>query len=201
MKIARKGWSRFVLAGVVVALVSLASCVPVFSVHPLYTERDIAFDPQLVGTWIDPKDPAHTVAVFERLNTNAYTISLTDPAKQPSQVETYQAHLVKLQGHLFIDAVQSDIKVGGDNILVLAVGAHMFGRIWLGPDELKMSFLDDEWIEKAIQAGTISIRHETSDDGTPILTATTAELQTFVSDHADDDKAFAIGVGPLERKK
>ncbi|HXW57276.1 MAG TPA: hypothetical protein VEJ67_16115 [Candidatus Cybelea sp.] len=202
MKIAREGRTRLLLAGTMLALVALSSCVPVFSIHPLYTDKDVVFDPHLLGTWFEPpSSDDHSVVMFERLNTDAYTISITDPTKQPSPVETYQAHLVQLNNRLFIDAVQSDIKVGGDNALVLAVAGHMFGRISLGEDGLRMSFLDDEWIEKALRDGMISIPHETTDDGTPVLTATTLELERFVLAHADDAKAFSIAVGPLERRK
>jgi hypothetical protein len=159
-------------------------------------------DSHLLGTWFEPpSSDDHSVITFERLNTDAYTVSITDPTKQPSPVETYEAHLVQLNGRLFIDVVQSDIKVGDDNALVLAVAGHMFGRISLGEDGLKMSFLDDEWIEKALQSEIISVPHETSDDGRPVLTATTAELQRIVLSSVDDDKAFSIEVGPLEHRK
>jgi hypothetical protein len=202
MKIARAVRTRFVLVGTVLAAAALASCTPVLSIHPLYTDKDVVFNPHLLGTWFEPpSSDDHSVVTFERLNSDAYTVSITDPTRQPSPVETYEAHLVQLDGRLFIDVVQSGIEVGDDNPLVLAIAGHMFGRISLGEDGLKMSFLDDEWMQKAFQSKTTSIPHETSDDGTPVLTATTAELQRLVLAYADDDNAFSIEVGPLQHRQ
>ena len=42
----------YLLAGV------LAGCLPVMSLHPLYTEKDLVFEEKLLGTWVTEKDLA-----------------------------------------------------------------------------------------------------------------------------------------------
>lgn len=31
----------------------LGGCVPVMSLHPLYTEKDVLFEEKLLGSWVD----------------------------------------------------------------------------------------------------------------------------------------------------
>jgi hypothetical protein len=58
----------------IVAPLVLAGCVP--SLHPLFTDSDLVFDHQLLGTWSqrDSKDSW----TFEKSGTNAYRLSTTD---------------------------------------------------------------------------------------------------------------------------
>jgi hypothetical protein len=183
-----------------VALITLISCAPVLSLHPWYTDKDVVFEPGLLGTWIDPTGDSTTV-VFAKLNDKAYEVTLWDPSKKVSTAQSFEAHLVKLGDHLFLDAVQDGIKVEGDDVAVLAVSGHMFGRVAFAGDSLKLSFFDDEWVQKSLKAGTISIRHEDLDSGDIVLTATTQELQKFALDHVNDDNAYTGGIDELHRKK
>jgi hypothetical protein len=184
------------------ALVVLTSCLPVYSLHPFYSDKDVVFEPKLLGTWFDPTENGSPgVFVFERLNNNAYKITLGDPSTKPSVVLKLDARLVKLNGHLFIDVVQSGFEVEGEDQLPLTIPGHMIGRVTLENDVLTMSFLEDDWTQKALQTGTVSIRHEDLDDGTPVLTAGTPELQKVILEIANDEHAFAVSFNKLQRKK
>lgn len=186
-------------AVLIVALIFLCSCGPVFSIHALYTASDTFFEPRLLGTWLDPKDAKQPPIVFERDGTAAYRISMVD-STNTSVTETYEAHVVKLGGQLFIDVVQSDVKDANGSLDVFQVPGHILGRVSLGENDLTIHFLDEDWMKAGLQAGSISIPHEMLDDGAPILTASTAELQKFVLDHAEE-KAFSVEMGPLQRRK
>ena len=183
-------------------LALLLSCTPVFSIHPLSSGKDIVFEPQLVVTWFDPEDATDTgVFVIEKLGDDAYKIALTDSKKNSTDTDSFQAHLVKLEDHLFLDAVQSDFRKAGEDVVVFEVPAHMIARISLDGDILNLKFLGADWVQKSLKAGAISIRHEDQDDGTPVLTAGTTELQKFVLDHVNDDDAFSGFELTLHRKK
>ena len=108
---------------------------------------------------------------------------------------------MKLHGRLFIDVVQTAVELDGKpSERQITFPGHMFGRISIDGDTLRMSFLDDEWVGRAIAAGAVSIDSEDEDHQPRVLTATTAELQKFVVDHADDDQAFSFDVDDLKRK-
>jgi hypothetical protein len=185
-----------------VGLALLISCAPVLSIHPLYTGKDIVFEPQLVGTWFDAEATTDRfVFVIEKLGNDAYKVAMTDPANQPTVTYTFEVHLVKLGDHLFLDAIQSDIQGTGQDLSAFAVSGHMISRISLDGDVLSLKFLGVEWVAKGLKAGSISIRHEDQDDGTPVLTAGTTELQKFALDHVSDDDAFSGYDVVLHRKK
>lgn len=179
----------------------LCSCVPVFSIHPLYGDKDAYFDARLVGTWLDTTDSSQSPITFERSGTNAYVVSYDDNAVIPPAKYTYECHLVKLGDRVFIDAEQSDIHVAKGTVDILAIPGHMLGEVSFDGQTLTIRFLDEDWTQDALKGGMIAITHDTGDDGTPILTATTADLQNFVLAHADDAKAFSVVVGPLRRNK
>ncbi len=84
----------------------LVGCAPVDSLNPLFTDKDVIFDPALVGHWGDPEKDGSTDGGMEFVKSgeNGYRIIMTD--KDGSTLE-YQAHLAILQGHRFLDVVPS----------------------------------------------------------------------------------------------
>lgn len=69
------------------------------------------------------------------------------------------------------------------------IAAHTLARVGLANDSLKLVFLDEDWVSKAIEGGQINLSHVKSGNGL-VLTAPTEELQTFVLKYADDAGAF-----------
>lgn len=198
---------KIVTCFAVVAVALLVSCMPAYSVHPYFTEKDLIFDPSLVGTWYSQDDENQRGAVvIEQMDFNGkpgYEISLTNITDKPATPEINQkfdARLFKLGGEQFLDVVQSDLRSGDDQIAVLAMPVHMLAKVSLQEDSLTFWFLDDEWLKKSLESGQTSTAHEIEDD-TPVLTAPTADLQKFVLDHANEEKAFSFEAGPFQRKK
>ena len=189
------------LVALLLAAVSLCSCTPILSLHPLYTDKDVYFDPGLIGIWVYTTDSEQTPITFERLGSNGYTVSGTDTTETPPLKYSYEAHLVKLDGHLFMDVKQSSISAASGDITVLAIPAHMFGEVSFDQDNLTVKFFGEDWPERSLESSAITIRHETTDDGVPVLTATTADLQRFIAAHIGDEKVFPLVLGPLRRKK
>src|SRR4051812_35193657 len=78
----------------------LAGCVP--SVNPLYTDKDLAFDPSLIGTWVE-KDKENEDAgsnwKFEKRDEHSYKLTITDGDKTSPLV----ARLVRLGDYRFLD--------------------------------------------------------------------------------------------------
>lgn len=176
------------LSTVVVLLLSLlGACGPVLSIHPLYTDKDVVFDPALLGTWIDPTDKAGSPLIFERAGNNSYKASmrLSDQARVDG---IFEVHLVKLQGQVFLDAVQTRNRISGQEVdLGIAVPGHVLARVSIEGNALRLNFLDQEWIKKELKSGKISIPHEEVDQAV-VLTASTSELQKFALEH--EEQAF-----------
>ncbi|MCX5638783.1 MAG: hypothetical protein NTX52_13990, partial [Planctomycetota bacterium] len=188
----------------------LCGCLPVMSLHPLFTEKDTVFNEKLLGTWVDPNSPK-TTWEFKRAdaNENAYRLIFSD---EEGKKGLFVAHLVKLKDKLFldvhlgespVDAVEKlELEVRGEvkdpnkvnfwvyNALFL-VPAHTFIRVNSVEPQLKMLLTDDEKMEELLKADPNAVKHDFLDDGpSPILTASTKELQAFILKYADDSRVF-----------
>ncbi|HLJ86501.1 MAG TPA: hypothetical protein VKZ53_06740 [Candidatus Angelobacter sp.] len=81
----------------------LIGCAPVDSLNPLYTAKDIAFDPALLGAWNGDEQGFN----FAKLGESGYRIVMSGKDDHTGQVGsvTFDAQLVELDGHRFLDLV------------------------------------------------------------------------------------------------
>ncbi len=79
------------------AAVMLAGCV-VTSVYPFYFEKDVAFEPALVGDWNNTGQPDEHWR-FERAGGNGYRIT----SESGGKTSVLQGHVFKLHGQTFLD--------------------------------------------------------------------------------------------------
>lgn len=104
---------------VVFALLAfLTGCVPVDSLNPLYTAKDVAFDESLLGFWVGPDNGEEGGLEFSELagldnktlgegGARAYVLTMYDKPRDSvrGSKTVYHAHLVNLGGRRFLDAV------------------------------------------------------------------------------------------------
>jgi len=185
----------------------LGGCVPVMSLHPLYTEKDVVFEEKLLGTWVDDPNGPEAIWEFQRPEEEEkeYKLIVTD---EEGKKGSFSAHLVKLGGRLFLDVYPDEFPCAdmedpnktefAYNSFFL-VPAHTFIKIdSIGP-ELKMRLTDDEEMETLLKEDPNAVKHEII-EGKPVLTASTKELQAFVLKYADDERLFSEEI-VLSRKK
>ncbi|MDD1777525.1 MAG: hypothetical protein LUQ65_05095 [Candidatus Helarchaeota archaeon] len=169
----------------------LTGCVP--SLHPLFTEKDLIFEPALVGTWVD-EDGKNTWE-FKKSEENSYELVYTEnevPAK-------FQAHLLKLGGFLFLDVFPEEPEMKNGLYKGLLIPAHGFSRIWMEGDSVRLAYLDPDWFKQMIDKKKVKIDHDFIDQSI-ILTAQTEDLQKFAVKYAEDAKAFS-NKSELHRQK
>jgi hypothetical protein len=182
----------------------LGGCIPVLSLHPLFTEKDLAFDEKLLGTWVDANE---TMWQFSDANKpeKAYKLIFTD---KEGKKGAFVAHLVKLDNRLFLDVYPSEPpwgnkddpnKVEWSYNALFCIPAHTFIKIDSTDPNLTMRLTDDEEMNKLFEQDPNAVEH-TSTEGNLVLTASTQKLQAFVLKYADDDRVFSNKV-VLTRKK
>ena len=91
-------------------LACLTGCVPVDSLNPLYTDKDVMFDESLLGSWVGPDKGEDGVLEFiarDEDGKKSYLLVMTDKDKDSNAYKktVYHAQLVKLNEHLFLDVV------------------------------------------------------------------------------------------------
>ena len=178
----------------------LGGCVPVMSLHSIYTEENVVFEEKLLGTWADDPNSPETIWEFRRIDEpkNAYKLFFSDDKDDKG---SFVARLVKLQNKLFLDVYPDELPWEPDdpnkvkwayNTLFL-IPAHTFIKIDSIEPQLKMRLTDDDKMAKLLKEDPNAVKHTSIEDRL-ILTASTQELQAFVLKYANDERVFAIEI-------
>jgi hypothetical protein len=187
----------------------LAGCVPIVSLHPLFTKETIVFEEKLLGTWLaDPNDP-NNAWEFSRLEAGAaeylpdelkesaatlYRLNIVD---EEGHKGSLVACLVKLQDHLLLDVLPDKYPSGQQDPekmkllynAFLFIQAHTFVRVDAIGDQLKLRLTDNDKFKALVEAEPNAVGF-TEGQETFILTASTKELQAFVVKYINDERLF-----------
>ncbi len=184
----------------------LGGCVPVMSLHPLYTEKDVVFEERLLGRWVDDPNSPETTWEFSRIEepNNAYSLVFSD---EEGKKGSFVAHLVRLQNKLFLDVYPSKPpwEIEDPNKLELPynsfflIPTHTFIKIDFNGPQLKMWLTNDQEMKKLLKEEPNAVKHTFIEDKL-FLTAPTKELQNFIIKYAEDKRVFK-GEIVLGRKK
>ncbi|HEW79210.1 MAG TPA: hypothetical protein ENH34_04495 [Phycisphaerales bacterium] len=195
----------------------LGGCIPVMSLHPLYTDKDLIFEEKLLGTWVD--DSNDTTWEFQLVANEPDNASEFKHPDKPEKAYKlifsnndgktkglFFTHLVKLENKFFMDVFPSqlpymprDPNEGWIYNMYFLVPVHTFIKIDSIEPQLKMRFTDDDEMEKLLKEDPNAVKYELVNDRL-ILTASTKELQAFVLKYADDSRVFTDEI-VLNRKK
>ncbi|MEN6428350.1 MAG: hypothetical protein ABFE13_23630 [Phycisphaerales bacterium] len=187
----------------------MAGCVPIVSLHPLFTKDEIAFDEKLIGTWIGDPNDSNGTWEFSRLDkstagdllrswgdeiTRFYRLTLADGE---GHTMSHAACLVKLGERRFLDVFPDGFPQDEeDNEKTKDIfdpfffqPVHTFIRVDAIGEKLVIRMTDDDKFKELIQAEPNAVKHEIVDER-PILTASTKDLQAFVTKYAGDERLF-----------
>jgi hypothetical protein len=97
--------------------VLINGCLPVRSIHPFYTQDNIAFTQDLVGRWGDPKDDGTWMFVSDDKKTYSLYI------EEDNEVASFKATLFLVDDTFMLDVVPNSLfeECGKDNIEVTHV--------------------------------------------------------------------------------
>jgi hypothetical protein len=196
------------LVGILVALASLL-VLPgcwVYSLNPLYDtgiarDPDVVFDQALIGAW-GRLDGSCQWTLTVNTSPDAYqmTIAPGQGCSDDEKKKSYEAHLVRVDTHRFLDvAARSeevcDLCLPLHSIFLLAQEKSQEG------ESLTLTPLDITWMTQALNSKRAVLPHlphqgparpsevlRASD--AVYLTASSTELKKFVAKYADDKAAF-----------
>jgi hypothetical protein len=186
--------------------VILGGCVPVISLHELYTEKDIVVDKKLCGTWTDDPNSPKTTWEFKSIDEpkNAYKLIFTD---EEGKKGSFVTHMVKLQDRLFLDIFPSELPwdTKDPNTMdwpynsFFLIPAHTFVKVDSIEPQLKLRLTLESKMEELLKENPNAVEHTSVGDRL-VLTGSTKELQTFILKYADDERVFTEQV-TLSRKE
>jgi hypothetical protein len=186
--------------------VIIGGCVPVISLHPLYTEKDVVVDQKLYGTWTNDPNSPKTTWEFKSIDEpeNAYNLIFTD---EEGLKGSFVARLVKLQDKLFLDIFPSELpwedpedpnKMDWPYNSLFLIPAHTFIKVDSIEPQLKLRLTLESEMEELLKENPSVVEH-TSVGNRLVLTGSTKKLQEFVLKYADDERVFTDQV-TLSRK-
>lgn len=183
----------------------LPGCV--FSLYPLYTEKDLVYDPKLEGVYADPKSQegwkfenllqhekegkSQTDVVKagilkdETINKKTYLLTYTENG----EARRMQAHLTRLGDYLFLDIFPEELQLKNSFFESQFVPVHTYAKVKITGNRVELYFLDKDFLDKLLEQNTIRIKHETL-SGYKVITASTEELQKFITKYAGRQDLF-----------
>jgi len=180
----------------ITVLLFLGSCIP--SLFPLYFEKDLITNENLVGTWKEDGS-LNTWAFYPDEDKKSYNLWFLEKDNnnvddgRPGTLGIFETHLFKLGNNYFFDFYPGENQELEKEINSLMafhlVPTHTFAKVEISKDTIKIFQFDIEHLEDLLENGKIRIRHVRPDKDI-ILTATTEELQEFFIKYAEDDEAY-----------
>jgi hypothetical protein len=195
---------KTIIAALLVVIIStLSGCLA--TLHPLFTEKDLVFDPRLLGSWKTPDN--NDVLVFEKgtsrnfsalpapmqaLADKAYLLTIKEKGNVP-ETKLY-AFLSRIGNSLYLDyypAENSYQQQYEDFYKQHFIKMHTFERIRFHNDQsFETSQFDHNYLKALIAKKQIRIQHEIRTDGSYVITAPTEELQQYVLKYGDVKEAY-----------
>jgi hypothetical protein len=194
-----KAMRRIALFLVTAILASIgAGCAPEDSLFPLYTKEESLFNERLVGGWrlqespTDPKPEDGYLIISGGKDKNSYLVRGVD-GKKPSGGIFLIARLVRLEAYTFIDFSPPDELDDATvrDLIYPYIPSHIFGRVRFEKNNVRLDLLDNDWVKKQIQAGTLGLTHIDTPNG-PVISAPTEALRKFALEHVNDERAFSF---------
>ena len=162
----------------------LCGCFPL-SLNPIYTEQDRLFLPQLMGAWAAEDSQSWT---FTAGDSGSYRLELRG---DQGEVSLFRAQLARVEGILLLDLfpVGPDEDAVEELTQMHLMKLHSFAVVHQIEPLLKMSFMQQDWLEKYLERHPGSLGSMRRDDRL-ILTASTSDLQKFVIRQLQTEGAF-----------
>ena len=194
-----------IILGFTFLLIFLSSCLN--TLHPIFTEKDLAYDPKLIGTWNTEKQGTKGRVVISNLATEnsvelpgnlsdikekGYLISYQhEDSRNP---ERYIAFLARIGKYLYFDyypAYKKEDQKIDEFFEAHFIKMHTSYRVEILNDgSFELSQLDGSYVKSLIDQKKIRISHEASADDDIVITASTSELQQYLIKYSDEPEAY-----------
>ncbi|KAF0209935.1 MAG: hypothetical protein FD167_5418, partial [bacterium] len=188
---------RFIVLLLITLFLCLSSCY-IKSLNPIFTEKDLIFEPELIGEWIGEDEESEAPWLFQKASNKGYDLIL--PVSQKSNTE-FEANLVKIGDFTFLDLYPKEPKKAdfrNDFYKEHFIAVHSFCLVSLTSNELELAFLDISWFKEKFGEEKINISHIVVKNNL-ILTTSTEDLQKLLLEYAAIKEAFSFSI-KLKRK-
>lgn len=186
-------------------VIFLSSCLR--TLHPIFTIKDIVYEPKLLGTWKTDNQGTNGFAIITNLAVNnaielpekisaikqkGYLFSYQD--EEGKATEQYIGFLARIGKHLYFDyfpANKKGNKTVDEFFASHFVKMHTSYRVEISKNGgFELSQLDESYLTKLIDEKKIRLSHEKDANGNIVITASTHELQQYIIKYGDEPGAY-----------
>ncbi len=197
-------------ASFILILILLISGCYLKSVHPLVPTNQAVLLDGLEGRWEtesqrwtfinDPRNVSNldlsafdiddfSIDEDEGITEKLYLVLYEDFEDDSIDSSIFIGAVGEFKGAYFLDLSVFDIGSSSNLKKSHYFPVHTFSKLHVVDDSLNIEFFKDSWIEDLIENNRIRIKHE-KENGEILVTASTSELQKFVTKYAHDKRAF-----------
>lgn len=178
---------------ILLAAILIFSACSVVSLHPLYTSDTLVMNEDILGSWTSGSETWE----FSKQDANSYELVYTDLESSINKTvtsSTFAAHLVKLGEDYYLDLLSNfDCDVTFLEAFSV-IPAHLIMKLEFTEEALVLSTMSSDWLEELLAHNKLRIKHEVLDRGDEdqswVITASTEELQKFITKYGDSPEAF-----------
>jgi len=166
------------------AMLTVLTSGCIYSLNPLYTAKDVVFNPALIGEWVEKEDAEGTLK-FEKQEQDGYLVSVVYEGEQKLLI----AHLVQVGDSLFLDFFPRVEETEKDFFFARMIPVHGFVKFEIRDDSIVLTVFDYDWLEEMKKNNKIDLPFWEEDGA--VITASTAEIRNFIINKVlKDNKAF-----------
>ena len=194
----KPGMKKTSLIAILLIGLLMSGCL-VKSLHPFYTDKDIVFRKDILGSYTDQDKGTWTIeqnlqkGTFGEKSklTNSYLLKLVD---EKNRKATFMGVLFQLDNHLYVDfylITGNDEEAETELYALHVVGVHTVARLKIDKTDLHIMWYNEKWLGELFEKNKIRLAHEKLEGSDNIvLTASTNDLQKFMQKFANDPNAF-----------
>lgn len=188
----KRHFSTYIFVGLTIFI---ATGCGIFSLHPLYHYSDLRMHDDLIGTW-ENKGEEEVFVVIDTIGDQKYEFILVDAG----DTVMFEMGLLKLDDQYYVDLYpHEDCSFMGDDdceslelMFKNYIPVHTFMKFDFNAQELVLTEFDNERLIELFQKDRIRLEHEMigQDEDYVVITASTSNLQKFISRYSNDEEAF-----------
>lgn len=170
--------------GTIISIMALMAQSCISSLHPLYTEDDLVFDRNLIGTWIDKDSNEYKIDVRKpkkNIKPDSISYILTYEEGKPAD---FLLHLLKLEKYHYVDIEMKSYETENSMVDLHIFPVHTFAKIKVEKDSIILQTFNFQFITKLLKENKIKIKCEIPNENL-ILTGSPEEMQKFIIKYAD----------------
>jgi hypothetical protein len=177
---------KHALLSAVLPILFLSACIP--SLQPFYTEKDLVFEPSLVGSFSENEGDG--LWTFTKSADREYKLTIKDKEKS----STFTAHLFKVGNDHFIDLYAAKESLDNwpreDFFKASLIPGHLVLKVPSFSPKLALQVMDEDGIKEYLKANKGAVPHSFIESERLVFTGSSEQMRDFLKRISSEEKGW-----------